>query len=1034
MFQKKLLIILLFFFYIGCIVFPLKSFAQIPPDVIVDNARVSLNKIDTTDFPKVKLTVSVTDNNGKPLDNLAKQDFIVLEDGKEQNIIDVKTVKSAKSQLSILLILDISSSMTGSPLNSLKESAKEFINLLPSDWEIGLIVFNSTVTKLSDFTSNKDSLYAKIDSLYASTRTALFDAIMAGIELSENEPNIGAIIVFTDGVENESRKYKNKNDFLPNVTSLNFPIYSIGYIGGDGIDKETLTDIATRSNGKYYFSPSLDEIKDIYNLIPNILESQYEITYSSSFQGKKGEDIKTGVLIKDPITGKWIEGEKQYVSPKTVESKDVPVIIIPGIMGSLPVPTIDTFTNILSNYDEPKDFLTPGIKPPVNFSKLLPPQYWGKGDSGVVITPLMQLEYYDMIRWLKEFGGYNSRTLYLYPYNWALPNEISAYYLKQKIDQVKKVTGASRVDILAHSMGGLVARAYIEGFAEDEGKKAPYKNDVRYLIMLGTPNQGSVKSYYTFEGGEYKSPCNNSVINKAKDTVLNAIIFAFARMTDITMPRVQYVQNYVKSTEQLLPVHYDYIKNGSSYPENKFLENLNSAKIPVGTKYIIIRGMGNETAKTLTVKQTSNNSALWQHGEPSDSECVLEGDGTVLESDAILQGVPESSVYTFNEDHGELVCNKEIVQKIIKILTNKDVVITSPRIKDQGNINKTFSFASIMFLSPCNAIVTSPDGTSMGYNPNTSEFSDTLENALYYGPNGDGAEAFFLLTPEDGKYKLSVYGTGDGEVHTLVNFVSDNGEFQKELGFNIKNGEEKTLYLTLNRENPQKSYLAGSLNFNNKYIIFFVLLLVGAGFLVFLIYFTTNKPVTQIYYLFDGSRYYQVKDGMDIGRSSSSYLHINDPKVSKNHARISVKGAQIIVQDLESTNGTFVNKLKVKSALLKSGDHLKIGSKELIVLSKSSNFRADGYFSLIYNKTQRRFNKKAVIGRNPNQCNFVISDPLVSQIHAEISFDGKNFIIKDLGSKNGIFVNGTKITTPVLLRNGDKIKIGKDIYEFIIKQ
>ncbi len=1029
MVHKKILLILLFLIFVGTLIFPLISLAQIPPDVIVDNARVSLNKIDTTDFPSVKLTVSVMDNNGKPLDNLAKQDFIVLEDGKEQNIIDVKTVKSAKSQLSILLILDISGSMDGAPLDSLKESAKEFINLLPSNWRSGLIVFDGTVQQLSGFTSNKETLYKNIDSLYASGMTALYDALMEGIKMSEQELSIGAIILFTDGVENKS-KNTSKESLLLKISTINFPIYTIGYLGGYGIEQETLTDIATRSNGRYYVSPSLDEIREIYNLIPKILESQYEITYESSFQGKKGETIKTGVLIKDPVTGKWIQGNKEYASPKNIENKDIPVILIPGIMGSLPVPTINTITSLLSNYDEIKDLFSLGTKPLIDLTKLVPPQYWGKGDSGVVITPLMQFEYYDMIKWLKEFGGYNLRTLYLYPYNWALPNEISAYYLKQKIDDVKKATGASRVDILAHSMGGLVARAYIEGFAEDEGKKAPYKKDVRYLIMLGTPNQGSVKSYYTLEGGEYKSPCNNSVINRVKDAVLSAIIFAFARITDITMPRVQYVQNYVKSTEQLLPVHYDYLINGNSYPENKFLENLNSGNIPMdGTKYIIIEGKDKSTAKTITVKQTSSNFVLWKDGEPVDSNCVSEGDGTVLVSEAKLDGVPD---FSFTEEHGNLECNKEIVQKIIKILTNKDVVITSPRIKDQGNINKTFSFASIMFLSPCNAIATSPGGTSIGYNPNTSTFSDTLQNALYYGPNGDGAEAFFLLTPEDGKYKLSVYGTGNGEVHTLVNFVSDNGEFQKEFDFNIKKGEEKTLYLTIDGNKPRKSSLVGGLNPSNKYIIFFVLLLVGAGSLAFLIYLMTNKQVTQIYYLFDGSRYYQVKDGMDIGRSSSSYLHIDDPKVSKNHARISVKGAQIFVQDLGSTNGTFVNKQRIKIASIKLGDHLKIGSKEFIVWSKSSNFRADGYFSLIYNKTQRRFYKKAVIGRSVKQCNFVINDPLVSQIHAEISFDGKNFIIKDLGSKNGTFVNGVKIVGAVILQPGDKIKIGNSILVFKI--
>jgi len=46
----------------------------------------------------------------------------------------------------------------------------------------------------------------------------------------------------------------------------------------------------------------------------------------------------------------------------------------------------------------------------------------------------------------------------------------------------------ARVDIVAHSMGGLVSRYYVEN--------AGYKNDVRKLIMLGTPNHGSELAYY----------------------------------------------------------------------------------------------------------------------------------------------------------------------------------------------------------------------------------------------------------------------------------------------------------------------------------------------------------------------------------------------------------------------------------------------------------------------------------------------------------------------------------------------------------
>jgi uncharacterized alpha/beta hydrolase family protein len=59
--------------------------------------------------------------------------------------------------------------------------------------------------------------------------------------------------------------------------------------------------------------------------------------------------------------------------------------------------------------------------------------------------------------------------------------ESYAIRLKELIDVVKARTGAQQVDIVAHSMGGLVARQYISLFGEE---------NVGYLIMIGTPNHG----------------------------------------------------------------------------------------------------------------------------------------------------------------------------------------------------------------------------------------------------------------------------------------------------------------------------------------------------------------------------------------------------------------------------------------------------------------------------------------------------------------------------------------------------------------
>ncbi|MGQ9598305.1 MAG: FHA domain-containing protein [Anaerolineae bacterium] len=62
------------------------------------------------------------------------------------------------------------------------------------------------------------------------------------------------------------------------------------------------------------------------------------------------------------------------------------------------------------------------------------------------------------------------------------------------------------------------------------------------------------------------------------------------------------------------------------------------------------------------------------------------------------------------------------------------------------------------------------------------------------------------------------------------------------------------------------------------------------------------------------------------------------------------------------------------------------------------------------------------IGRD-EQCDLVISERQVSRLHARISVQGDRYLLIDLGSKNGTFVNGQPVTEPHALQDGDEIQI-----------
>jgi diguanylate cyclase (GGDEF)-like protein len=75
-----------------------------------------------------------------------------------------------------------------------------------------------------------------------------------------------------------------------------------------------------------------------------------------------------------------------------------------------------------------------------------------------------------------------------------------------------------------------------------------------------------------------------------------------------------------------------------------------------------------------------------------------------------------------------------------------------------------------------------------------------------------------------------------------------------------------------------------------------------------------------------GSRYLLGAEPVTIGREEDCQIRINDPSVSRRHARIHSDGTEYRVTDLESTNGTYVNDVRVAMQPLRDGDNLHIGN------------------------------------------------------------------------------------------------------------
>lgn len=69
-----------------------------------------------------------------------------------------------------------------------------------------------------------------------------------------------------------------------------------------------------------------------------------------------------------------------------------------------------------------------------------------------------------------------------------------------------------------------------------------------------------------------------------------------------------------------------------------------------------------------------------------------------------------------------------------------------------------------------------------------------------------------------------------------------------------------------------------------------------------------------------------------------------------------------------------------------------------------------------------------IIGRG-ERCRLILDDTYVSTVHARIFAKGDTYLLEDLGSTNGTYLNRRRVTSPVELHRGDQVKIGKTVLE-----
>ncbi|KKT74335.1 MAG: hypothetical protein UW71_C0027G0001, partial [Parcubacteria group bacterium GW2011_GWB1_44_7] len=428
----------------------------------------------------------------------------------------------------------------------------------------------------------------------------------------------------------------------------------------------------------------------------------------------------------------------------------------------------------------------PFLPPPETFEPvIIIPGILGSAEKNGVwlIDPIFHT-YDDLIATLTANGYVEGQNLFSFPYDWRFSNVLTAAALKNKIAEVKNICQCAKVDLVAHSMGGLVARQYIQS--------PQYQSDVDQLIFLGTPHLGAPKVYLPWEGATMP----HGFVNQSIKTLL------WWEAKKLSLSLFDYIHQSVLSIKELLPI-YDYLtlkdsgvveKYPNGYPTNSFLENLSAGTNQFLNSGIevsnIIGNTGSSTIASIMVA-SSTEPILWEHGEPEELNNGI-GDETVPISSA---GFIDADINTLLSDHNNLPFDARglVYQK----LTGK---VAEHLVGDGPSLD---AIMLIKILSPADIIVITPNGERVGKDFATGQEVNEIAGAFYSGFGTDD-EYVTIPNPQDGDYRVETQGTGSGGAYTLATtFITNETSAESDFTGATLPGMITPIEVTIDNANPE---------------------------------------------------------------------------------------------------------------------------------------------------------------------------------------------------------------------------------------
>ncbi len=200
-----------------------------PDAPVVASGPQSVSPLFRAAVDLVTLTAVVRDRNGRVVPSLEKDDFLVLDRGIEQSIVEFGHGDEAGA--SVALLIDVSGSMRmASKLTVARRAAERVLaHLNPARDEVALFSFDRELRELQPFTHDLTRVHAALELVQPFGSTSLYDAIASTARVAASRSlRRASVVVLTDGVDTASRLSAAEVSGI--ASSIAVPVYLVASV------------------------------------------------------------------------------------------------------------------------------------------------------------------------------------------------------------------------------------------------------------------------------------------------------------------------------------------------------------------------------------------------------------------------------------------------------------------------------------------------------------------------------------------------------------------------------------------------------------------------------------------------------------------------------------------------------------------------------------------------------------------------------------------------------------------------------------